>query len=335
MLAAQCVAHLSAQETQRQANSNLEAYRAHLGQLLVIVADCQQQHTAEACDPSRVGPDESVKLVTQRGSTERKIRYDWLRNLLAQASSNKEQTSVPTISGAPIAVQKSQPIEVQLRAAQERLAEEAKLIPLDRIPAQEFQSEHQVLGSILANKEYKSVSRTTLRERITAWILKWIDRIFDKLVGAGAHLPWLARILRDLFFAGICLLLVGMLLRAERRSRIRLPGDMGIGDNVPSAREWQSWLQDARKMAEECEWRQAIHFLYWAVISRLESRNVWPADRARTPREYLRLVPGNDSRKEHLRSLTGTFENTWYGGRSANANDYNDALRVAEELGVK
>jgi hypothetical protein len=64
-----------------------------------------------------------------------------------------------------------------------------------------------------------------------------------------------------------------------------------------SAREWQLWLEDARKAAAAGQWREAIHFVYWAAISRLESRRLWPADRARTPREYLALVAPEDPRR--------------------------------------
>ena len=70
-------------------------------------------------------------------------------------------------------------------------------------------------------------------------------------------------------------------------------------------------------MAAKGQWREAIHFLYWASIARLESRRLWPADRARTPREYLALLAGTDPRKTNLTALTRSFERTWYGGRAA------------------
>jgi hypothetical protein len=88
-------------------------------------------------------------------------------------------------------------------------------------------------------------------------------------------------------------------------------------------------------MAAHGLWRDAIHFLYWAAISRLESRHLWPADRARTPREYLRLLSGADPRKANLATLTRSFERTWYGGREADASDFKAALKLAAELGVE
>ena len=87
-------------------------------------------------------------------------------------------------------------------------------------------------------------------------------------------------------------------------------------------------------MAAQGRWREAIHFLYWAAIARLESKRLWPADRARTPREYLALVAATDARKTNLTALTRSFERTWYGGRAAEASDFNAALDQAAALGV-
>jgi hypothetical protein len=91
-------------------------------------------------------------------------------------------------------------------------------------------------------------------------------------------------------------------------------------------------MADARAAAAAGLWREGIHFLYWAVISRLESKRLWPADRARTPREYLALVAPDDGRKAGLGSLTQTFERTWYGGRPTDETDYRNAEELAGNL---
>ena len=335
-VAALCFACMAVNAQAISSNPSLDAYRTHLGQLLAIVVDCQQQHTPAACDSARVGADDQVKLTTAGGSVERRIRYDWLRTLLTRAGGKDESNNLPAMAGAPLAKPKSQPIEVQLQEAQERLGADARQAGGElTVATSGYPSEHQALTSILAAKEYKLIKHTTLRERATEWVLKWLDRILDKLIGAGMHFPWLARAIRAAFLAGICFVLIWLLVRIERRSRIRSLTDSGPGSSAPSARDWQLWLADARRMAEKSAWRDAIHFLYWAVISRLEARHVWPADRARTPREYLRLLSNDDARKQHLRLLTRSFENTWYGGRHADVADYDAAMRVAEELGVK
>ena len=159
--------------------------------------------------------------------------------------------------------------------------------------------------------------------------------MFSKLAEFGSRSPWIAFALRGLLLAVICLGLVWALVRIERRSRIRLVPETPAISGAPSAREWQLWLQDAQSMAAQGLWREAIHYLYWAAIARLESRRLWPADRARTPREYLRLLPAADPRRANLTTLTRSFERTWYGGREAGASDFKAALKQAAELGVE
>jgi hypothetical protein len=111
-----------------------------------------------------------------------------------------------------------------------------------------------------------------------------------------------------------------------------VPASDRTAPEAASARDWQLWLADARKAAAAGLWREAIHFVYWAAISRLESKRLWPADRARTPREYLALMAPEDPRRGGLVSLTGSFERTWYGGREAGESDYRKAEALAASL---
>jgi uncharacterized protein DUF4129 len=135
------------------------------------------------------------------------------------------------------------------------------------------------------------------------------------------------------FILAICIGLVWGLMQLERRWRVRLvPDDHAPAPGAASARDWQLWLEDARRAAAAGLWREAIHFVYWASISRLESRRLWPADRARTPREYLALVAADDARKPGLTTLTGSFERVWYGGRPAGETDYRKAEEIASAL---
>ena len=135
------------------------------------------------------------------------------------------------------------------------------------------------------------------------------------------------------FILGVCVLLVWGLLQLERRWRVRLvPDERMPAPGAASARDWQLWLDDARAAAAAGRWRDAVHFVYWAAISRLESKRMWPADRARTPREYLALVAGDDPRRRGLARLTVSFERIWYGGRPAGEGDYRDAEELATDL---
>jgi hypothetical protein len=84
---------------------------------------------------------------------------------------------------------------------------------------------------------------------------------------------------------------------------------------APSAKRWQLWLEEARAAARAGDYRHAVHLAYWAAISKLESRGSWRPDSARTPREYLRLLPKGSQFKTPLADITGSFERAWYGNR--------------------
>lgn len=75
--------------------------------------------------------------------------------------------------------------------------------------------------------------------------------------------------------------------------------------------------------------------VYWAAISRLESRGLWPVDRARTPREYLGLIAAEDPRRDDLTSLTRGFERIWYGYRAAAEPEYRSARQLLEKLAAR
>jgi len=106
------------------------------------------------------------------------------------------------------------------------------------------------------------------------------------------------------------------------------PNDMPV-----SAKEWAVWLSEARAMAGQGRWRDAIHLAYWAGISFLERQGTWKPDRARTPREYLRLLSSASEHRETLTNLTRIFELAWYAKRDASERTFSDALQQLEKLG--
>ena len=170
--------------------------------------------------------------------------------------------------------------------------------------------------------------------------LEWLDNLLDNSFRAWPAsvraLPWIGMAARAFCWSpALCttLVLASVSHRAAARASALFPTS-SAAPGAPSAREWQLWLRDAQATAAEGEWREAIHFLYWASISRLESRRLWPADRARTPREYLGCSAAPIRARPRSRRLRASFERTWYGGREAQAADFNAALQLAAALGV-
>jgi len=135
---------------------------------------------------------------------------------------------------------------------------------------------------------------------------------------------------------GIVLAAVGLLLvwiiRRLSRPDAKVP-PREIVPFSPSARGWRAWLADAQSRARQRDWRNAIHLAYWASIAFLEESGSWKPNRARTPREYLRLVGVSDPQHPPLAALTRRLETVWYGDRPAREADYREAIRELERLG--
>ena len=326
-------------------NVTLEQYRQHLEQLESVVTDCAAQQKLKgpppandsACDSSRVGPDDRVSGAVASDSQPREVRYDWLRVLLARAGGKNNAAQADSGRLIPGANPRPQPaIGVLLGQARTRLENDEKQAAGPAATDASYAAERQTLTGILSDKAYRGVTAVSARERFLEWLDGVLDRFLGSLVRYGTRSRWIGWTLLTLLLLGVAVALVWVFVRVERGARVKLvPDDFEPAPGAPSAREWQLWLKDAQAMASQAQWRDAIHLLYWAAISRLESRRIWPADRTRTPREYLGLMPGSDPRTTSLTALTGSFERTWYGGRAAASEDFQSAMEQAATLGVK
>jgi len=119
-------------------------------------------------------------------------------------------------------------------------------------------------------------------------------------------------------------------LAVEARTQSIVPEHVAV-----SARAWQIWFADAQKAAARGDWREAIHLAYWSGVSFLEARGAWAPDRARTPREYLRLLASSSEHRPALTALTKNFELVWYGTDAADASRFGEALANLEALGCR
>jgi hypothetical protein len=186
---------------------------------------------------------------------------------------------------------------------------------------------------VLSGREFRNLQQAPESDTLLERFGNWLNRLFANVDKLRSRSAWVGRALVWGFFLSVGVGLAWGLLRIERRWRVRLvPMSETPAPEAASARDWQLWLADARKAASAGLWREAIHFVYWASISRLESRRLWPADRARTPREYLALMSTEDPRQAGLALLTKSFEHTWYGGREAGESDYRNAEALAAAL---
>ena len=325
--------------------ASLGEYRAHLLALTVVVEACAKARDMKTCDPALVGADDRVPLAETANAERRLVRYGWLRVLLSKAQDKdapdkeKSKPKVAPISGTnglPHAQNVPPPPRTTselLQDAETRLAHDLAQADASAAPAPGHNQEREAMTQVLSDREFRNLEAPSARDSMLEKFGNWLNGLFEAAAQFGSRSAWIGRALVGGFILSVCVGLVWGLLQLERRWRIRLiPEDTGPGSGSASARDWQLWLEDARQAAAAGLWREAIHFVYWASISRLESRRLWPADRARTPREYLALVAPEDPRKAGLATLTGSFERIWYGGRPAGEIDYQRADRLAADL---
>jgi hypothetical protein len=164
--------------------------------------------------------------------------------------------------------------------------------------------------------------------------VRWILNAILKAMPSGSS-PSAIYLLELGMIAIPCGLLIWWFIRRLQMQRLDLSGDSAPHASAPSARGWQEWLEQGQTLSREGRWREAIHHVYWAAISCLESRRLWPADRTRTPREYLGFLSGNPETRAELSTLTRSFEHTWYGGLQASEKDFAEACGILERIAAR
>lgn len=344
----------AAQPATHPREASLDEYRSHLQALTAIVEACAKARDTTTCDPTLVGQDDQVPAGTAAHAgaepERRLVRYGWLRVLLSAAQEKDKAADKPAnkLELKPGATPATGPKDASdedptrpperttaqlLQDAQARLAQDLAQTNAASASPPAHAQERETMKQVLAGRDFRNLEETSSRDSLREKLANWLNKLFDTAGELTARAAWVGRVLVWGFILAVCTGLAWGLIQLERRWRVRLvPEGDGPAAGAASARDWQLWLEDARRAAAAGLWREAIHFVYWASISRLESRRLWPADRARTPREYLALVAPDDARKAGLATLTGSFERIWYGGRAAGESDYRSAEQLATGL---
>ncbi|HTV83685.1 MAG TPA: DUF4129 domain-containing protein [Acidobacteriaceae bacterium] len=278
-------------------------------QLETAAAACAQK--ASACEASAAIPDQKVSLGSAGSFT---ARYEWFSTALAAAKK---------LPDAPRAA--------QMRAAEQHL--DADVADAQARPAAgaDFSMARQRADAILAEREFATADQASLWDRFLEWVFTWLDRMLMRVAAFGGRSPWIGPLIEWGLTGLACALVLVWILRAVRKERLRLRVEAARPIEVSEERVL-NWMREAETHAAQGAFRDAVHCLYWASIATLEGRRFWHPDRARTPREYLRLLDAASSVAALLRRQTLAFETIWYGLRPAQRSDYDQALRLHQEL---
>ncbi|HTV04296.1 MAG TPA: DUF4129 domain-containing protein [Acidobacteriaceae bacterium] len=294
---------------------SLDQYRTHLETLRALVQSCEV--TPVLCDAKSVGSDDRVqvpKLGVGANTNSFDARYDWLRQTLRAAHDPKEEARV-----------------IQLQSAAARLDESLRDASAPRPDAIDIKAARQKADTILDREEFATVGDVSLWDRIGAFAGILLNRFFNHVAQFGKRSPWIGPVMEWGLLGLVLVFLVVWAMRALRRQRlaVRMEVDRQIEQWEEAARNWRAM---AEERAAKSDWREAVHCMYWASIAMLEGRRFWTPNRARTPREYLRLLEAGSERWQLLRQQTFGFEYIWYGRHNAGAQDYERAVRLHEGL---
>jgi hypothetical protein len=195
-------------------------------------------------------------------------------------------------------------------------------------------SAHRTLDEILSRHEFRKMQGSSAKDAFMARIYRWLARLLQRLFIRGAASFDLMRLVIYLLVGAAATLMLVWTIRRLRRPREEAPVREIIPFS-PSARSWRAWLAEARSLAQQEDWRNAIHLSYWAGISYLEEHGAWKPNRARTPREYLRLIGKPAAQYPVLAALTHKLEVVWYGYGKAGEADFQETLGQLEKLGCR
>jgi hypothetical protein len=187
------------------------------------------------------------------------------------------------------------------------------------------------LAAVLSRREFRFVQPPTWWDLVWARIRRWFYNWLDKWFGRFHLKRSVSNVLSWSLLGSAFLLLLLMLWRNLRR----VPRGMtrlGLQSPVSAAWGWRQWADAARAAAAEQRFRDAVHCCYWAAVFRLEEMGVWRMDDARTPREYLRLLPRDSQHSATMAALTRILETVWYGYRPVTPAEAESALQELERL---
>jgi len=189
-----------------------------------------------------------------------------------------------------------------------------------------------LLDGILAGREFQNIHGPTwldqFKQRVAELLVKLLGRVFQ-----SSAIPTISNVV---VYGLMALALFAVAYWMYRTIKNNATMDTIVPHSLPlSSKGWKVWMKEARLAADGGNWRDAIHLGYWCGISFLEAQQLWRPDTARTPREYLRLLPAASEHRATLGNLTRTFELVWYGTQEADASAFSETLAQLEKLGCQ
>jgi hypothetical protein len=200
------------------------------------------------------------------------------------------------------------------------------------------------LQKILQRREFNQGTKgqswwSEMWDQIWRWVDWLLDHTIGRLLGNGT-----AKTVALWVMIGAVFLFAAVWIVRGMRTMVRSEG-LKVDAVFPPGKHWRDWTREASAAASRGDYRPALHSAYWAGVYRLAELGAWKLDRARTPREYLRMI-GEQAQNElaeknpvgremALKDLTHGMEASWYGFLPATQQDYDKAVAHLETLGCR
>ncbi len=180
--------------------------------------------------------------------------------------------------------------------------------------------------------DHRGEGLRNLIERLFEWLFRPRDEApqldapsFGSLALPGA---WF-------FLALGALLLVAVgaslwLTRSKEKAEVAKASEAAAGVD-PRDRAPTAFLDDAARLAEIGDLREALRALYLATLVALDRRRLIAFDPHRTNWQYLRQMPRGDAR-EAFAQLTRLFDHKWYGQEDTSHDDYARCRELASTI---
>ncbi len=192
----------------------------------------------------------------------------------------------------------------------------------------------QKLREIMRQREFRQVGSQDPRAYLQEWVFLFLEKFLSRVFKDPSRVALGAKIVAWC----LCIAAGGFVVWVISRWALQKRPPEAVRQVIPfapSARNWRNWLAEARAAAARGELREAVHAAYWATISQLESSGAWRPDRARTPREYLRLIAPANPAHPLLAGITREFEVIWYGNRVPAFSEWEAFLAKVERIGCR
>lgn len=216
-----------------------------------------------------------------------------------------------------------------LRDAAERLEWTARGVKETKAAIASGDAARRGLEAVLQRKEFKGTERAENAGGINAQWQKMIDRLWNLLFGVRSRSGRLPVI--EALFGLALMALVALLLSYIRSAWYRpprIPGRPGEGSAALKAQGSPAeLLEQARRYAEDGQYRWALRFVYLTLLVGLSERDWIRLDDRKTNREYVKEVrtkTADAAVAGRIARMTDRFECVWYGEQGCTVEQFQE-----------